>query len=46
MNNLGQCAKAVLVANDTFKKFPPYYGITAHRRKTRRIVSTRICCRF
>jgi len=26
MNNLGQCAKAVHLCHDQFKKFPPYYG--------------------
>jgi hypothetical protein len=26
MNNLSQCAKAVHLAHDNYKKFPPYYG--------------------
>jgi hypothetical protein len=27
MNNLAHCAKATLLCNDQFKKFPPYFGI-------------------
>src|SRR5947207_2132785 len=27
MNSLAHCAKATLLCNDQFKKFPPYYGV-------------------